>query len=131
MLDPYVTERKEQFWQYLEGETETFLSAEKHILGFDHTEIGYDVCEKWNIPSQLSAAIRYHHRPSEASGNVLVNIVHAADAIALMSGLGVGSDGIRYRIDEDVMGTLDLDELAVSALMIESVEYVEKTTRAF
>lgn len=131
VLDPYVVRRKELFDHYLDKDDETFLAAEKHILGFDHAELGFDVCEKWHIPSQISAPVRHHHQPSAASDNVLVSIVHAADAIAMMSGLGVGEDGLRYQIDEEVLEQLELDEVMVSELMIESVEYVEKTTKAF
>lgn len=131
VLDPHVAQRKALFDRFFETEQGTFLEAERHILGFDHTEIGFDVCEKWNIPSQLSAPVRHHHHPSEAPDDILSNIVHAADAVAMMSGLGVGDDGLRYRIDENVMTQLGLDEVSVSELMIESVEYVEKTIKGF
>lgn len=34
------------------------------------------------------------HNPAAARGNELASIVHAADGIALMSGIGAGIDGM-------------------------------------
>ena len=55
-------------------------------------------------------------------------IVHIADAIAIMSGIGSGLDGMLYEIDETALQTLKLDENEMTEIMGESAEYVEKTT---
>jgi len=43
-----------------------------------------------------------------SNSNELVNIVHAADAIALMSGIGAGRDGMMYLMDDKVLEALGL-----------------------
>ncbi|UCD57729.1 MAG: HDOD domain-containing protein, partial [Candidatus Hydrogenedentota bacterium] len=40
--------------------------AEGQLLGFDHTDIGYWLSERWNLPMSLSEAIHCHHRPESA-----------------------------------------------------------------
>jgi len=127
ILDAYVLERKEQFDRLVGDGQTTFLEAEKQILGFDHAELAADVCEKWQIPKKLTIAIQYHHMPSSLEYNELAYVVHAADSIALMSGIGSGIDGMMYRIDKKAMEFLELDNESVSMYMAQAVEYVEKT----
>ncbi len=127
ILDQYITERKQEFMDFMKNGNNSFLDAEKTLLGFDHGTIAAAVCEKWHIPKRLIGAIQYHHKPSAGQTNDLIYIVHAADAIALMSGIGAGMDGMMYEIDERAMESLELDGTQISELMAASAEYVEKT----
>jgi len=127
ILDKYIFERKTAFEDFMKEGNRSFLDAEKNILGFDHSQIAAEVCEKWQIPKKLTNAIQYHHNPSLLRFNELAYIVHAADAIALMSGIGSGIDGMMYQIDPKAMEFLGLESTQISILMAESAEYVEKT----
>lgn len=99
----------------------TFLEAEKSILGFTHADVGSRVGHKWNLPAELVEAIALHHNPEEASVNPsLTAIIHVADALCLMMGIGIGIDGLSYPLSEKALGVLglqpaDMEEL-VSAL---------------
>jgi len=102
ILDKYILERKEAFSAFLEDGDETFLAAEKAILGFDHAEIAARVCEKWHFPKAISAAIKYHHRPSRFWGGEPAFLVNAADQIAVWSGMdtdGIALDGENKSFD--------------------------------
>lgn len=127
-LDPYILERKDLFRQVLSNGCKSFLHAEKQILGFDHSEIASEICRKWNIPQQLTTAIRYHHTPSLSQDSILTYIVHTADVIAIMSGIGTGMDGMRYSMDEKAFEVLGLQKDDTSIIMIEIVEAVRKIT---
>ncbi len=35
--------------------------AEREILGYDHSDVGSILAEKWNLPEEIHNAIRYHH----------------------------------------------------------------------
>ena len=131
VLAPYVAEKQESFSQHLADGRTTFLEAEKAILGFDHAEIGGEVCEHWGIPARIAQPIRYHHDPASSGGDELAGIVHAADAIALMSGLGVGADGIIHETDAGVRKRLALDEKTVADLILQSLLFVKETLAAF
>lgn len=131
ILAPYIEERKTAFETFLAGGGHSFLEAEQQILGFDHATIACDVCQKWGIPREIASAILSHHNPVQALGHDLAVIVHAADAIALMSGVGAGVDGMCYRIDRRAMEALKLDDMAAGMVMAEAVEYVEKTISSF
>lgn len=127
ILDKYILERQAAFGKYID-EGKSFLAAEKDILGFDHAQLAADVCTKWLIPKNLATAIEFHHNPAAARGNELVNIVHAADGIALMSGIGSGIDGMLYEVDGNVMDALGISNETIGLLISDISEYVEKTT---
>ncbi len=132
ILDPYIEERRELFDDFMETSNRAFLEAEKEILGFDHSEIAADVCEKWQIPGQLINAIAYHHRPSALTDtDELACIIHVADSIALMSGIGAGFDGVKYEVDQKAVDLLHIDIDTINNLMAESAEFVEQTMSGF
>ncbi len=130
ILDPYILERKEAFERFLKDGQRSFLDAERALLGFDHSEIAAEVCGKWQIPNELTMAIRYHHNPAQAEDSMLANILHVADAIAIMSGIGGGVDGLLYALDEAVLGHLGLAPEEMEEIMGAAVEYVEETSEA-
>ncbi len=129
ILDPYIQGRKHVFAELLEDGKVSFLEAERKALGFDHAEIASEVCEKWKIPSTVSNAIKYHHRPSDAAEKDLALIVHVADSIALMSGVGSGIDGMLYEIDEAAMNHLGIAESDFNNIMYETAKYVRDVTQ--
>jgi HD-like signal output (HDOD) protein len=125
VLDPYVMERKDLFTAFLADGQQTFLSAEKGILGFDHGEIAAELCTNWHVPENLATAIRYHHAPATSGGSQLAYIVHMADVIALMSGMGAGVDGMQYCMDQEAMAKLGMTSDDMSTVMIQIVEAVQ------
>lgn len=130
ILDPYIAERWSDFEKAMAEENATFLDAEKAVLELDHPEIASEVCKAWQIPKTLSHAIRYHHHPSRSKGSKLAYIVHAADAVALMSGLGIGVDGTRYEMETGTMTFLGLDEGDLGEIMGRVLGAVKKITEA-
>ena len=106
----------------------SFLSAEGEIIRFDHTEIASDVCEKWQIPKHISTAVRYHHSPEKSNGNGLAYILHVADAVAMLSGIGGNGDRSLYEIDNASLDFLNIDAGYTEEIMEQVVDYVEKTT---
>ena len=134
-LDRPVLNRKKRFDEFLEDGTQTIVNAEKSIMGFDHAEIGYDICQHWKIPEILARAIRYHHDPWEQGQDELTAIVFMADTIAKMAEsmdmAGViesGLQAVMYMIDDKAMEYLELDEDAVADIMRNTLEAVEQVS---
>lgn len=128
ILGPYILERKEEFQQFMADDRRTFLNAEREILGFDHSQIAADVCKNWRIPQSLAVAIEYHHYPSRSQGSELAYIVHVADAIAMMTGLGLGVDGMNYQMDDKAIEFLVLQQKDISNIIVEILAFVKKTS---
>lgn len=112
ILNQHMEKEYMEVLSKMEENNISFLDAEKEVLGFGHTEIGAKVAEKWNLPKELVEAIGLHHTPELAKENpILVSIVHIADAMTMMMGVGLGLDGLSYNLSPMAIETLDLDEI--------------------
>jgi len=101
----------------------TFNEAEEKTLGFNHGEIGAKVTERWNLNPELVQTIDFHHRPNEAPPeNVSVHIVHIADVVVEMLGIGLGYDGLNYELHPESMERLKLTEADIERLMMDVMD---------
>jgi predicted Zn finger-like uncharacterized protein len=128
VLDPYIYERREAFEAFMQDDQETFFEAEMLILGFDHSEIAFELCQKWNLPENQRLAIRFHHHPSLSENNDLAYIVHVADVMAIMSGFGTGIDSMLHEMENGALKYLGLQEKDLSDIMKEAAESVKEIT---
>lgn len=131
ILDQYVLERKDVFDDFMKDETKMVLDAEKAILGFDHAEIASDICRKWHIPENVTIAIQYHHYPSLSEGSELAHIVHTADYLVRLSGLGYEDDDLMCELEEGALEFLGLEQENFSAITFQVLEYVQKLDGAY
>ncbi|MEJ2656896.1 MAG: HDOD domain-containing protein [Desulfobacterales bacterium] len=126
ILDPYVYERKDTFDEFMADESHNFINAEKTILGFDHSEIAFELCQKWKIPNDQSLAIKYHHNPSRSDGNKLAFTLHMADYIAVINGYRSEINGEPEPPEEGAMDFLSLREEDIENIKNDVHESVEK-----
>jgi putative nucleotidyltransferase with HDIG domain len=79
------------------------VDAENQEFGFDHAVLGARVAEKWNLPSSLVRAIRYHHtHPSDyPKGSADQHRLIALTAVTTRActRLGLGRRGLVDAID--------------------------------
>lgn len=95
------------------------VAAEQRILGIDHAEIGALLLESWNLPAYLAEAVRWHHDPAKDPGQAVVaGLVYVADALCIVSGIGISVNGHMRRLAEGVLGKARL-ETRVSEEVIE------------
>ncbi|HHV26498.1 MAG TPA: HDOD domain-containing protein [Tissierellia bacterium] len=125
ILNYYVQDEYCEIVKIVEEERVPFLEAEKLVLGFDHAEIGGKVAQKWNFPKDLVEAIEYHHTPEKALENPdLVSIVHVADAITMMMGVGLGADGMKYNLSQFAIENLKLNETEIQYIILEASDLI-------
>ena len=91
-----------------------------------HDEIGLWIADKWNLPPDIAAAIRFHHDNLEApeEHRTLVNIIHLADYICITQGLG-DSGNPKPNYHTETRESLGLDLANIAPLM----EQVEEETK--
>ena len=126
ILDPYVLEQRETFDEFMQDGNQTFLEAEKQILGFDHAEIAAEICTHWKFPESLTQAIQYHHHPSRSHGNEMAFILHLADYIAVLSGSGYDLDEVLDIREEGSEEFLDIHQKDVKSISASIIEYIFK-----
>jgi len=95
-----------------------FHQAEKEIMGYNHQEIGEKILEKWNFPQVLRSIVRYYQEPGNAPAehSLAVSIVHIANAICLMGGIGIGSDGLFHEIRDEAIKKVALTQQELEGL---------------
>ncbi|MFW6148016.1 MAG: HDOD domain-containing protein [Thermodesulfobacteriota bacterium] len=112
ILHTYVNESFGDIMRLVQERGFSFREAEEKIIGIDHAELGAQVAERWNFNPATVNIIRYHHDPHKApSKDLVIPIIYLADSICMMTGIGVGSDGLAYRYYQDVVNQLGLSEV--------------------
>jgi HD-like signal output (HDOD) protein len=90
----------------------SFDMAEEAVLGVNHAEVGSVLLANWNLPHCIVEATRCHHRPELLDGDSIVaELVHVADALCMMAGIGIGKDGLNYRSSRKVVSGLNVTTL--------------------
>ncbi len=109
-----------------------FTEAEREVLGFDHTEVGAMVAEKWALPERIVQCIRYQHEPGTLDPpDAMVDAVYLANCVCLMLGIGLGADGLSYRADEAVMQRHQLTERDLEDVGLSILEELNKVAGMF
>jgi len=110
----------------------TFDEAEREILGIDHAEVGSILFEKWNLSPAIANAARWHHNPDiNVEKSIVVDLVHLADSISLMSGIGTGKDGLAYSISSDVLNRIPINAKIIEACVLKTMLRVDELSGLF
>jgi len=121
---------REPAWQGAEAEATDETSwpeIERQIVGHDHAELSAVIVRSWNLPDRIVEAVALHHDPSKAVIDPrFASVIHIADAAALMAGVGIGVDGLRYPVSEFALQTLDWDPSEIQLLIGEMQVAVER-----
>lgn len=116
ILERYVSDSFVHIQHLVKNKNVSFIEAEKKILGIDHAEIGAMTAKMWKFSPRMVKIIQHHHLPDPTMiGDQDIAVVHLADCISMMLGIGVGVDGLSYRFKDQAMKTLGLgaDDLAM------------------
>ena len=116
-------------------EAETFslspYEIEMKLLNVNHADIGGRLLEHWNLPEQLVAGVRYHHRPAEAKGNEqLAACVYLGNFIAYLMGYGYGKHSLDLGARRDA-GDSEPSSENVPQYMQESFEKLRQVKQLY
>jgi HD-like signal output (HDOD) protein len=112
-----------------------FCDAERQVLGFDHAQVGGLVMEQWNLPDAYSYVTIYHHNPEDlppegAEYRKVLDVVHVANSLCLMLGIGMGADGMQYNVSTDSLERLGIAD-KTEQLMAEFVDIISAMEDSF
>jgi putative nucleotidyltransferase with HDIG domain len=120
VLNQYVAQAIQDINNLVHEAGYGFLEAEKDVLGMDHAELGGLIAEKWNFSVEMIRIIRNHHlTDGEGLDHDETCIVHLADAVCSMMGIGTGSDGMAYRFADKVLKKFDYTEKGLDTIIME------------
>ena len=126
ILDRYIMEQKDKIADYMDQEEKTFLDAERYFFGFDHAEIASEICRSWKIPENITLSIGCHHQPSISNGDELSYMLHIADYVATMGGIGYDDDDILYEAEKGAMDFIGLTQEEIGGMIPKVIEAVEQ-----
>ena len=78
--------------------TRTLPEFERKVMGWDHTQLGALIADKWTLPAGPLEAIRHHHEPEKCDGphREIVHCVSIANLICSLRGTtSVGMNLVR------------------------------------
>ncbi len=114
------------------SEGKAFQEIEREVLGTDHAEIGAHILKNWSFPQEIVDAVRWHHDPDSAeTQSTLLDIVHIADVLCLMIGIGIGSEGLQYQPSPSVTKRLKLNAKHLEIVASRTLESVYELTEIF
>jgi len=119
--------------EHVYNEGVSYFDAEQEALGFNHSDVGSYLVQKWNFPIELGKLIYYHHRmddidiaamePSQAKFIALGDFANGCTHC-----LGIGYRGMKNSID---LGTLPSLKILGLKLKEEDIDpLLEKISRA-
>ncbi len=127
VLDRFVRDAFEKITALVLDHNYTFREAEKKIIGVDHTELGAMIAKIWKFSPRMVNIIRHHHLTDISMvQNKEIAVVYLADCICMMIGIGVGSDGISYRFNDQAMKVLGMESDDISIIISEYDENMKK-----
>lgn len=97
------------------------VDAERAVLGFDHAQIGGELCRHWHIPESIADAVERHHllnRGAAAATADMADVVHVADAIAHALDLADDPDAMVPPPDADAWRRLGLREKNLRSVLV-------------
>ena len=101
----------------------SFEAAERIVLGTDHAEIGAIILKNWLFPQRIVDAVRWHHDPDASNTeNVIIDIVHVADLLSLIIGIGIGTDGLHYGSSEKAIHRLGLSNAVLESVASQTLQ---------
>ncbi len=110
----HLTTQAREILLIAHGQSELLVQSEREVLGFDHTEIGYELARSWGLPESIQTSLRYHHEPGSALDYQLESaLVHIAQALA--------HDLIWGDNDSQVLRSIDCNVWTLSGLSKEGV----------
>ena len=105
----------------------SFEMAEKIVLGTNHADVGARILTKWLLPSEIVNAVQLHHAPeeSEQPGSML-DIVHVANFISMMIGIGIGKDGLQHQPSVEVTERLGIESEHLEIVASQTMQWVKE-----
>lgn len=107
----------------------SYVDLEEKVIGYNHATVGGFLAKTWNLPEDLVESIKYHHAPLDAQRHPeLACIVHVANGLASLLGIGGGVDSFLNPLQQDALDRLALTESDLELLMADLGEFLVDPT---
>lgn len=104
-----------------------FEVAETIVLGTNHADVGAQILTNWSLPPEIVKAVQWHHIPENADqSNTMLDIVHVANFMSMMIGIGIGRDGLQHQPSVEVTERLGLEAAHLEKVASKTMHWVNE-----
>lgn len=105
----------------------SFEVAETIVLGINHADVGARILTNWSLPLEIVQAIEFHHAPQNAENkSTMLDIVHVANFISMMIGIGTGRDGLQHEPSAEVTERLGVEPHHLEKVASKTMQWVKE-----
>jgi putative nucleotidyltransferase with HDIG domain len=111
VISSFLADRIEDLRSELASGGTSLVACEQKLLGADHAQIGAELGVAWNLPEEVVKVVAFHHTPDaahEGRGDVLADLVHAADCLSYTMGFGADMGEMHRQVDDAAIARLGL-----------------------
>lgn len=127
VIGVFLAERADEVLERIRSSDDIFVAVESQLLGVDHSEVGASLARKWKLPDSIKNVIRWHHDPDQAKDDqVLVDLIHAADALAHAVGYGADVGELSREVQPGVSKRLNITRPQLELIVAESMEQIRE-----
>lgn len=103
----------------------SYVEVEEKVIGYNHATVGGFLAKGWSLPEDLVESISCHHAPSSAQNHAeLASVIHVANGLASLLGLGGGVDSFLNPIQQEALNRLSLKESDLELIMADLGEFL-------
>ena len=103
----------------------SFERAETIVLGTNHADTGAQILTNWSLPAEIVDAVQWHHVPENADQtSTMLDIVHVANFMSMMIGVGIGRDGLQHQPSVEVTERLGLEPYHLEKVASQTMQWV-------
>ena len=103
----------------------SFEKAETVALGTNHADVGGRILTRWSLPAEIVNAVQWHHEPEAAEqASTMLDIVHVANFLSIMIGIGIGRDGLQHQPSVDVSERIGLEPAHLEKVASQTLQWV-------
>jgi len=128
----FLAQEPDRVMRALKEEHVSLDQAEELVLGLDHCRVGSEVAEAWNLPVAICHVIRWHHKPAMApAGEILVDVVHAADCLAHAMGMGADIGELSRSVAPEAVARVGAGRRRLEHIASQALAKIDEMTRLF
>jgi len=102
------------------------MEAEIIVLGTDHAVVGAELLRRWGFPQDIIFAVRAHHDEDMMLQNRTSAAVALANTMVNLLGIGMGTDGLSYRIPPTLLKTVGIKDRELFSVITEGFKRFQK-----
>ncbi len=103
----------------------SFEVAETKVLGTNHADVGAKILTRWSLPTEIIHAVQWHHDPEAvAHTSAMLDIVHVANVMSIMIGIGIGRDGLQHQPSAAASERLGIEPFVLEKVASQTTQWV-------